>query len=98
MRLASLLFALPVVALSLSSSTRRRRPAAACFHGETENTQVTGHKMILSVSQAETTLWDQILVRRRAHLVRVGAAHQGHGHRRPLLRRALREPRRSRPR
>jgi MYXO-CTERM domain-containing protein len=31
-----------------------------CFVSQTENTQVTGHKMILSVSQQQTTLYDQI--------------------------------------
>ena len=31
-----------------------------CFVQQTENTQVSGHRMVLSVSQAETTLWDQI--------------------------------------
>src|SRR5579862_8543967 len=31
-----------------------------CFVGETENTQVTGHRMIFSISTTETTLWDQI--------------------------------------
>jgi hypothetical protein len=31
-----------------------------CFISQMENTQVTGHKMVLSVSQQQTTLWDQI--------------------------------------
>src|SRR5688500_4196822 len=32
-----------------------------CFHGQqSESTQVTGHRMILSLSQAQTTLYDQI--------------------------------------
>lgn len=55
---ASLLFAFPLAALAATFA-----PDAAacggCFHGEGENTQVTGHRMILSVSPAETTLWDQ---------------------------------------
>ena len=56
----SFLLALPVVAVGLLAS-----PDAAacggCFHepGEAENTQVTGHRMIFSISQKETTLWDQ---------------------------------------
>src|SRR3954462_2634215 len=58
MRLTSLLFALPVVALSLASASDAAA-CGACFHGEMENTQVTGHKMIFSISQVETTLWDQ---------------------------------------
>ncbi len=31
-----------------------------CFVSQSESTQVTGHKMILSISQAQTTLYDQI--------------------------------------
>jgi hypothetical protein len=55
--LASLLLAAPVLSLSLASSDAAA--CGACFHGEMENTQVTGHKMIFSISQTETTLWDQ---------------------------------------
>ncbi len=59
MRLApSLLFALPALAASIAASP----DAAACggeFSGETENTQVTGHRMIFSISPTATTLWDQ---------------------------------------
>src|SRR4051812_47477010 len=39
------------------------REAAACggcFVQQQENTQVTGHEMILSISKTQTTLWDQI--------------------------------------
>ena len=56
----SLLLALPVLASAFLAA-----PDAAacggCFHqpGETESTQVTGHRMIFSISQTETTLWDQ---------------------------------------
>jgi hypothetical protein len=56
--LKSLLFALPLVVLPFTYA-----PDAAacggCFHGEMENTQVTGHRMIFSISKTETTLWDQ---------------------------------------
>src|SRR5262245_52998088 len=31
-----------------------------CFVPPLESTLVTGHRMILSISQQETTLWDQI--------------------------------------
>lgn len=31
-----------------------------CFVSQSESTQVTGHRMALSVSRAQTTLWDQI--------------------------------------
>jgi hypothetical protein len=51
-------------ALALSASFLAPRDAAACggcFHVQQgESTQVTGHKMIFSVSQNATTLWDQI--------------------------------------
>ncbi|MFO0589232.1 MAG: DUF2330 domain-containing protein [Polyangiaceae bacterium] len=39
------------------------RPASACggcFAAQNENTQVTGHRMILSAGMDHTTLWDQI--------------------------------------
>ncbi len=39
------------------------RPASACggcFTSQTENTQVSGHRMILSTAMDKTTLWDQI--------------------------------------
>lgn len=59
--LAALLVAVPVLALSLSASSDASA-CGACFHGvtEKESTQVTGHKMIVSISQTQTTLWDQI--------------------------------------
>jgi MYXO-CTERM domain-containing protein len=58
--LLSLLLALPVLSVGLLSA----RDASACggctVPPETESTQVTGHKMILSVAKDATTLWDQI--------------------------------------
>lgn len=36
------------------------RACGGCFTGQTESTQVTGHRMALSVSTVQTTLWDQI--------------------------------------
>src|SRR4051812_27103708 len=64
MRVArAFLAAIPVLAFALS----RAGDAAACggcFQQpsiqQSENTQVTGHRMILSVSKTQTTLWDQI--------------------------------------
>ncbi|MFT3766374.1 MAG: DUF2330 domain-containing protein [Minicystis sp.] len=56
--LTSLLFAIPLAALSLAFAPDAAA-CGACFHGEMENTQVTGHKMIFSISPTETTLWDQ---------------------------------------
>src|SRR3954452_24175532 len=63
MRLSSpLLLAIPFVLLAATHA-----PDAAacggCFHNgvqQMENTQVSGHRMIFSISQAQTTLWDQI--------------------------------------
>src|SRR5262249_49367638 len=57
--LKALLLSLP---LSLLAVTHAPDAAACggCFGPPTEITQVTGHKMILSVSKTQTTLWDQI--------------------------------------
>jgi hypothetical protein len=59
MRLAKAFF----LAAMMAGAALGARDAAACggcFVGETEDTQVTGHKMVLSISQTETTLYDQI--------------------------------------
>jgi hypothetical protein len=48
---------------AMAGAALQARDASACggcFVSETEVTQVTGHKMILSISQAATTLYDQI--------------------------------------
>lgn len=58
--LKKLAFLAPLGALALASAPRQATACGACFHGESENTQVTGHRMVFSISQAETTLWDQI--------------------------------------
>jgi MYXO-CTERM domain-containing protein len=55
----SLFLAVPIAALALSS-TRDAAACGGCFVPPDESTQVTGHRMVLSVSQSETTLWDQI--------------------------------------
>ncbi len=59
----SLLLSVPVLLLA-TSHANDASACGGCFHEEviqqSENTQVTGHKMILSVSSAKTTLWDQI--------------------------------------
>jgi MYXO-CTERM domain-containing protein len=59
----ALVLAVPLGALALASPT----DASACggclappVVQQTEATIVTGHKMVLSISQAQTTLWDQI--------------------------------------
>jgi uncharacterized membrane protein YgcG len=56
--LSTLLFTASAAALSLALAPDAAA-CGACFHGEMENTQVTGHKMIFSISQSDTTLWDQ---------------------------------------
>jgi hypothetical protein len=55
----TLLLAVPLVALALTEA-HDASACGGCFVMQSETSQVTGHKMILSVSQAETTLWDQI--------------------------------------
>jgi MYXO-CTERM domain-containing protein len=57
------LLSIPVLALALSHASDASA-CGGCFHEppiqQSENTQVTGHKMILSVSKTQTTLWDQV--------------------------------------
>ena len=36
------------------------RACGGCFHPPTQATVVTGHRMVFSVSQQQTVLWDQI--------------------------------------
>jgi hypothetical protein len=64
MRLSrALLWGLPVVAL-VTAGARDARACGGCFNPpfmqQTETGLVSGHRMILSVSQTQTTLWDQI--------------------------------------
>lgn len=60
-RSKTLLVGFPLVALALTP-TGDAAACGGCFHGiqQTESTQVTGHRMILSISKTESTLWDQI--------------------------------------
>ena len=59
----TLLLSIPVLALGLSHANDASA-CGGCFHEpdiqQSEITQVTGHKMILSVSKTQTTLWDQV--------------------------------------
>lgn len=55
----ALLLAVPIAALALTD-TRDAAACGGCFVPPDESTQVTGHRMVLSVSKTETTLWDQI--------------------------------------
>lgn len=50
-------------ALAAAATTQMKDASACggCFISQSESTVVTGHKMILSVSQAQTTLYDQIV-------------------------------------
>ncbi len=61
--LKPLLVSIPMLALGLSHANDASA-CGGCFHEpaiqQSENTQVTGHKMILSVSKTQTTLWDQV--------------------------------------
>ncbi|MEJ7731968.1 MAG: DUF2330 domain-containing protein [Polyangiaceae bacterium] len=54
-----LLLGLPLLALS-ATHAREAAACGGCFVSQTENTQVSSHRMVLSVSPEETTLWDQI--------------------------------------
>jgi hypothetical protein len=57
----SFLVATTIAAASLTTAPDARA-CGGCFHEPipTETTQVTGHRMIFSISKDETTLWDQI--------------------------------------
>ena len=63
MRLSAALFlAVPFSALVLAPA-RDAAACGGCFHNDVqqmENTQVSGHRMIFSISKTQTTLWDQI--------------------------------------
>lgn len=56
----ALLLAVPLTAAMLLPTTDAEA-CGGCFVQESENTQVSGHRMVLSVSMQETTLWDQIV-------------------------------------
>jgi len=56
----ALLLAVPLSA-ALVLPTTDAQACGGCFVQESENTQVSGHRMVLSVSMDETTLWDQIV-------------------------------------
>jgi hypothetical protein len=59
---AALLLAVPLSALVLAPA-REAAACGGCFHNDVqqmENTQVSGHRMIFSISKTKTTLWDQI--------------------------------------
>src|SRR5260221_6498119 len=49
-----------VAALSALALPQRADACGGCFTPPSQSTQVSGHRMILSVSPQMTTLWDQI--------------------------------------
>src|SRR5262245_5641429 len=55
----TLVFFAPLVAVT-AMTARDASACGGCFVPPDANTQVTGHRMVLSVSPTETTLWDQI--------------------------------------
>jgi hypothetical protein len=50
----------PIVAVVVAGA-RDASACGGCFVPPDANTQVTGHRMVLSVSTTQTTLWDQIV-------------------------------------
>jgi hypothetical protein len=56
-----LAFFVPAFALALSLAPARDAAACGgCFHVPGESTQVASHRMVISISQTQSTLWDQI--------------------------------------
>lgn len=60
MKLSSLFLCLLPLAVAPAFVTTDAHACGGCIVSQTETTQVTGHRMILSVSKDQTTLWDQI--------------------------------------
>lgn len=60
MKLSSLFLCLLPLAVAPAFVTTDAYACGGCIVSQTETTQVTGHRMILSVSKDRTTLWDQI--------------------------------------
>ena len=60
MRLSHVLGLCLPVALAALTDIRDASACGGCFVQQSESTQVSGHRMILSVSPDHTTLWDQI--------------------------------------
>jgi len=59
--LKTLLLAFPLaLATTVLADAHDASACGGCLVGQSESTQVTGHRMILSISNDTTTLWDQI--------------------------------------
>lgn len=56
--LLGLCLAVPLVSLVMPAG--EAQACGGCFVQQSENTQVSGHRMVLSISSTQTTLWDQI--------------------------------------
>jgi MYXO-CTERM domain-containing protein len=56
--LLGLVLAAPLVTAALP--IEEAQACGGCFVQQSENTQVSGHRMVLSISSTQTTLWDQI--------------------------------------
>ncbi len=56
----SILIAGAAAVLIAAVESRDAYACGGCVAGPSSSTQVSGHRMILSVSQAQTTLWDQL--------------------------------------
>ncbi len=54
------LWAAPIVAVAILLNPAEADACGGCFVPPEENTQVTGHRMIMSISMAQSTLYDQI--------------------------------------
>ena len=59
-KVRSLLLALPLMGIALAAAPGDARACGGCVVPPDENTQVTGHRMIFSLSMTQTTLYDQI--------------------------------------
>jgi hypothetical protein len=57
--LSSIVLGLSIISLG-ALHAREAQACGGCTVSQSESTQVTGHRMILSISKDATTLWDQI--------------------------------------
>jgi MYXO-CTERM domain-containing protein len=60
MRYVKALLLTASLSAAAAASGRDASACGGCFIQQNENTQVSGHRMILSISQNSTSLWDQI--------------------------------------
>lgn len=60
MKLSNLLFCLLPLAFAPAFVATDAQACGGCIVSQTQQTEVTGHRMILSISKDSTTLWDQI--------------------------------------